>query len=75
MKYELINSIDGYVATDTAAGIDITDDNGNFICELNGMGLSFFKNENGDIDEERLKDAIRNQIDVEEFLDSQGAIY
>ena len=75
MKYELINSIDSYVATDTTAGIDITDKDGNFICELNGMGLSYFENENGDIDEDRLESVIRNQIAVEEFLDNQGAIY
>ena len=63
----------GYVATETLSGIDIHDDSGNFVCELQGLSLSRFEDENGDIDNDQLEQEIRDTLDAEEFLDEQGA--
>jgi hypothetical protein len=63
----------GYVATETLSGIDIHDDSGNFVCELQGLSLSRFEDENGDIDNDQLEREIRDTLDVEEFLDEQSA--
>jgi hypothetical protein len=63
----------GYVATDTLSGIDIQDENGSFICELQGLSLSRFEDENGNIDDDQLEQEIRDTLDAQEFLDYQGA--
>jgi hypothetical protein len=69
MEYQ---SETGYVATDTLSGIDIHDDSGNFICELQGLTLSRFEDENGDINSDQLEEEIRDTLDAQEFLDYQS---
>lgn len=62
----------GYVATETISGIDIHDENGSFICELQGLTLSRFEDENGNIDDDQLEQEIRDTLDAQEFMDYQA---
>lgn len=62
----------GYVATDTLSGIDIHDADGNFVVELQGLSLSRFEDEDGNINDEQLEEEIRDTLDVQEFLDYQA---
>lgn len=62
----------GYVATDTLSGIDIHDADGNFVVELQGLSLSRFEDEDGNIDNDQLEEEIRDTLDAQEFLDYQS---
>lgn len=61
----------GYIATDTLSGIDIHDADGNFVVELQGLSLSRFEDEDGNINDEQLEEEIRDTLDTQEFLDYQ----
>ena len=62
----------GYIATDTLSGIDIYDADGNFVVELQGLSLSRFEDEDGNINDNQLEEEIRNTLDAQEFLDYQA---
>ena len=62
----------GYVATDTLSGIDIHDADGNFVVELQGLSLSRFEDEDGNINNVQLEKEIRDTLDAEEFMEYQA---
>ena len=51
---------------------DSYDENGDYICELHGRTLDEYRNEEEVIDEDALEDDIKNQLEVEEFIDYQS---
>ena len=61
----------GYVARDVLSGIEVNDEHGSLVCVVGGTYLSRYENEDGTIDEDRLSEEIRLQIDVDEFIDYQ----
>lgn len=62
----------GYKAVDTLGGIDIYDEYGDYVCELPAVSLYGFMDENDDIDEEKLEEAIHSELEVEGFLKDQA---
>lgn len=59
----------GYVVTETIDGLDVTEDD-KFVCELRGKSLADFRYDD-DIDDDKLEDAIKEQVEIEEFLKNQ----
>ena len=64
----------GYQVRETLSGLDVTDD-GNFVCELGGKTLDDYRiEEDGyptdDIDDDALEADIKEQIEVDDFLDN-----
>ena len=64
----------GYQVRETLNGLDVTDD-GNFVCELGGKTLDDYRiEEDGyptdDIDDDALEADIKEQIEVDDFLDN-----
>jgi len=64
----------GYQVRETISGLDVTDD-GNFVCELDGKTLDDYRiEEDGyptdDIDDDALEADIKEQIEVDDFLDN-----
>jgi len=64
----------GYQVRETLNGLDVTDD-GNFVCELDGKTLDDYRiEEDGcptdDIDDDALEADIKEQIEVDDFLDN-----
>ena len=64
----------GYIVTETIDGLDVTE-NGEFVCELYGKTLNDYRvnkdDEDSDIDDDKLEADIKEQVEVEEFLDNQ----
>lgn len=66
----------GYMVTETIDGLDVTE-NGEFVCELNGKSLDDYRfgsdedDDYSDINDDLLEADIKEQIEVEEFLDNQ----
>jgi hypothetical protein len=61
----------GYVVQDTLSGADVYDDTGNLVCQL-PQSLSHFEDDNGNIDDDALEEAIHDEEEVEAFLDYQS---
>lgn len=60
MQY-LIESIEGYRVLETERGLEVYDKDDNFVCELYDCTMRDFKDEWGNIDENELYDAIREE--------------
>ena len=63
----------GYKVTEFNGGLDVTED-GEFVCELYGKTLDDYRFD-GDIDDDLLEADIKEQVEVEVFLDNMGGIY
>jgi hypothetical protein len=61
----------GYKAKETLGGIDIYDSEDNFVCELAGLTLSRFEDEDGNISSEQLESEITSVLDAQSFIDYQ----
>jgi len=61
MEYKISDS---YVVKEQPDGLDIYDEDG-FYCELTGMTLHDFMDEEGDISDEKLIDAINEEMEAE----------
>ena len=68
----------GYQVRETIDGLDVTED-GEFVCELTGKTLNDYRtdkdDEDSDIDDDLLEADIKEQVEVEAFLDNMGGIY
>ena len=68
----------GYQVRETTSGLDVTE-NGEFVCELTGKTLNDYRtdkdDEDSDIDDDLLEADIKEQVEVEAFLDNMGGIY
>ena len=62
----------GYFVKETISGLDVYDDHGDYTCEIPRMTLADFTYD-GKISDAELEQAIKEQIEVEEFIDEQGA--
>lgn len=62
----------GYVVKERIGGLDVYDDHGDFVCEISRATLGNFTYD-GKVDDDKLEQAIKDQIEVEEFIDEQGA--
>lgn len=67
MEY-LIDSIEGYKVRETNYGLDVSDKDDNFVCELEGYTMDGFKDEWGRIDEDELYNAIREEEDLNKTM-------
>lgn len=67
MEY-LIDSIEGYKVRETNYGLDVSDKDDNFVCELEGCTMNDFKDEWGRIDEDELYNAIREEEDLNKTM-------
>ena len=67
MKY-ILDSIEGYVVTETMFGLDVHDKDGKFVCDIPDTTLNDFKGAFGDIDEDELYEAIREEEKTDEFM-------
>ena len=67
----------GYQVRETIDGLDITED-GEFVCELTGKTLNDYRtdkdDEGSDIDEEKLNADIKEQVEVDDFIDNMNGI-
>ena len=63
----------GYIVTETLSGLDVHE-NGEFVCELSGKTLENYRENDGlwDIDEDKLEADIKEELDVEDFLNDQA---
>ena len=63
----------GYKVTEFNGGLDVTED-GEFVCELIGKTLNDYRtdkdDEDSDIDDDLLEADIKEQVEVEVFLDN-----
>ena len=68
----------GYQVRETIDGLDVTED-GEFVCELTGKTLNDYRtdkdDEDSDIDDDLLEADIKEEVEVETFLDNMGGIY
>ena len=62
----------GYLVRETISGLDVYDDHGDYACEIPRMTLADFTYD-GKISDAELEQAIKDQLDVEAFIDEQGA--
>ena len=61
----------GYIVTETLSGLDVSE-NGEFVCELSGKNLENYRVEDSeDIDDDKLEADIKEELDVEDFLNDQ----
>ena len=60
----------GYQVMETLSGLDVTD-NDEFVCELYGKTLNDYRDENDDVDDDKLEDDIKETCEAAEFLDYQ----
>lgn len=64
----------GYQVRETINGLDVYED-GQIVCELSGKCLNDYRVEVGDedtdIDDDKLEAAIKEQIEVQDFIDDQ----
>ena len=60
----------GYVVRETTSGLDVYEDTDmtKFVCELPHINLDNFRDENDDIDDDKLESAITEQIEVENII-------
>ena len=68
----------GYKVTEFNGGLYVTED-GESVCELIGKTLNDYRTDkdeaDSDIDDDLLEADIKEQVEVEEFLDNMGGIY
>ena len=70
----------GYVVTETIDGLDVTENN-EFVCELKGKSLNDYRfgsdedDDYSEINDDLLEADIKEQVEVEVFLDNMGGIY
>ena len=57
----------GYIVKETISGLDVTED-GEFVCELYGKTLDSYRDENDDIDDDKLESDIKETVEVADFL-------
>ena len=57
----------GYIVRETITGLDVTED-GEFVCELYGKTLDSYRDENDDIDDDKLESDITETVEVADFL-------
>ena len=62
----------GYKAIDTLSGMDIYDDSDIYICNLRGVHVSDFMDENENIDNDRLDAVIETEMEAVDFLNDQA---
>lgn len=62
----------GYKAIDTLSGMDIYDDSDKYICNLKGVHVSDFMDENKNIDNDRLDAVIETEMEAVDFLNDQA---
>lgn len=60
----------GYVVRETTSGLDVYTDTKmeHYVCELGGVSLDNFRDDNDDVDDDKLEDAINEQIEVEDII-------
>ena len=63
----------GYVVKETTYGLNIYE-NGDFVCELAGARMADFTY-NGKVNDNKLENAIEEELECEEFLDNMGGMY
>ena len=61
----------GYIVKETISGLDVTED-GEFVCESYGKTLDSYRDENDDIDDDKLESDIKETIEAAEFLAYQA---
>lgn len=68
----------GYQVRETIDGLYVTE-SGEFVCELTDKTLNDYRtnkdDEDSDIDDDLLEADIKEQVEVDEFLDNMGGIY
>ena len=70
----------GYQVRETIDGLDVTE-NGNFVCEISGKTLNDYRycvgedDDYSEINDDLLEADIKEQVEVEAFLDNMGGIY
>ena len=62
----------GDLVKERIGGMDVYDEAGNYACEIPRMTLVDFTY-HGQISDAELEQAIKEQIEVEQFIDEQGA--
>lgn len=61
----------GYVVEETLRGLEVYED-GELVCELSGKTLENYREDDGlDIDDDKLEADIKEELDVEDFLNYQ----
>lgn len=63
----------GYKAIDTLSGLDVYDEDGSYVCAIQGVHVSEFMDEDGNIDSDRLDSVIETEIEVDNFIQDQAA--
>lgn len=60
----------GYVVRESTSGLDVYTDTEmeHYVCELSGVSLDNFRYD-GDVDDDKLEDAIKDEIEVLEILE------
>ena len=60
----------GYVVKETTSGLDVYEDTDmeNFVCELPKVNLDNFRDDNDDVDDDKLEDAIKEEVEVEDII-------
>lgn len=62
----------GYIVTETLSGLEVHED-GKFVCELSGKTLENYREDDGwDIDDDKLEADIKEELEVEDFLNDQA---
>ena len=62
----------GYIVTETLNGLEVHED-GELVCELGGKTLEHYREDDGwDVDEDKLEADIKEQLEVEDFLNDQA---
>ena len=61
----------GYLVKETISGLDVYDDCGKYACEVPRMTLADFTYD-GKISDAELEQAIKEQLEVEDFLNDQA---
>lgn len=57
----------GYIVRETLGGLEVTEDD-KVICTLDGKTLEDYRDENEDIDDDKLESDITDTINAEDFL-------
>ena len=60
----------GYVVKETTSGLDVYEDTEmeHYICELGGVSLDNFRDDNDDVDDDKLEAAIKEELEVEDII-------
>lgn len=64
------NTESGYTAIETLGGVDIYEGDC-YVCSLDGISLTHFEDENGNINEDELDEEINDVMLAEDFLNYQ----